>query len=132
MALNIEKIGVIGAGQMGAGIAHVCALSNRSVQLLDINQDQLDKAVADIETNLSKQVRKELISEGQAKEALALIETGTDYQFFEQTDMVIEAATEKEDLKAKIFDQLCPCLKQDAIVASNTSSISITQTWCGH
>ncbi|GAA6212339.1 3-hydroxybutyryl-CoA dehydrogenase [Hyphomicrobiales bacterium 4NK60-0047b] len=131
MPLNLEKIGVIGAGQMGAGIAHVCALSNRSVQLLDINSAQLDKALSEIETNLGKQVRKEIISEEQAKKALSLIDTGTDYKLFEQTDMVIEAATEKEELKAKIFDQLCPCLKQEAIVASNTSSISITKLGAG-
>lgn len=131
MPLEIQKIGVIGAGQMGAGIAHVCALSNRPVLLLDVNKASLEKAIKLIEKNLSKQISKKIIDEAQAKAALGLIETGQDNSLFENSDMVIEAATEKEELKAKIFEGLCPLLKKSAIIASNTSSISITKLGAG-
>lgn len=131
MPLETKIVGVIGAGQMGAGIAHVCAVAGLPVQLMDIEQANLDKAIKLIGKNLKRQVSKKLISEQEAKTALSLIETGVDYSMFANADLVIEAATEKESLKAAIFQDLCPALKKQAIIASNTSSISITKLGAG-
>jgi 3-hydroxybutyryl-CoA dehydrogenase len=123
----IRTIGVIGAGQMGNGIAHVCALAGYTVKLLDINAGQLNAAMARIDKNLSRQVAKEKISAEDRAAALARIETSTDYAVFGDCDLVIEAATEDEQIKRRIFQQLCPHLRADALIASNTSSISITR-----
>ncbi len=131
MALETKIVGVIGAGQMGAGIAHVCAVAGLSVKLMDIEQANLDKAIKQISKNLKRQVSKELISKEQADTALTLIETGVDYAMFAEADLVIEAATEQENLKTAIFKDLCPALKSEAIIASNTSSISITKLGAG-
>lgn len=131
MALETKIVGVIGAGQMGAGIAHVCAVAGLSVKLMDIEQANLDKAIKQIGKNLKRQVSKELISQEQADTALTLIETGVDYAMFADADLVIEAATEQENLKTAIFKDLCPALKSEAIIASNTSSISITKLGAG-
>ena len=123
----IKTIGVIGAGQMGNGIAHVCAAAGFDVRLVDVSQEQLDKALATIGRNMDRQVKRSLISEDDKKAAVARIQTGLDYAAFNDCDFVVEAATENEEIKRKIFEQLVPHLSADALVASNTSSISITR-----
>ncbi|MCW8914421.1 MAG: 3-hydroxybutyryl-CoA dehydrogenase [Magnetovibrio sp.] len=124
---NIKKIGVIGAGQMGRGIAHVAALAGYDVQLMDANPDVLTTAIESIKGYMSRQVEKGKIQQSDVDAALPLIETGTDMSFFSDSDLVIEAATENEELKQAILKDLCPVLKPEAIIASNTSSISITR-----
>ena len=122
----IDRIGVIGAGQMGSGIAHVCALAGIPVVLLDVQAPALEKALGLIGRNLDRQVIRTLISEIDKLETLARITTSSDYAAFGECDMVIEAATEKEDVKRAIFKTLVPHLKASAMIATNTSSISIT------
>ena len=126
-ALEIRKLGVIGAGQMGNGIAHVAAQSGIAVVMLDVKEEALAKAVATITKNMDRQVSKGSLTEQAKAEALARISTGTDYAVFSDCDLVIEAATEKEELKKSIFKALLPHLRADALIASNTSSISITR-----
>jgi 3-hydroxybutyryl-CoA dehydrogenase len=123
----LARVGVIGAGQMGNGIAHVCALAGLHVNLLDARQDALDKAMATMGRNMDRQVNRSLISAEDKLEALGRIKLGTDYAMFDDADLVIEAATEKEDIKRAIFKQLVPHLKSVCLLASNTSSISITR-----
>jgi len=123
----IRKIGVIGAGQMGHGIAHVCALAGYEVKLADVNAAQLVTAMGYIDQNMARQVKRGVITDAGRKAALARIATGTDYAMFADCDVVIEAATENEPVKREILKKLCPSLKPDAIIASNTSSISITR-----
>ncbi len=127
MAKGIKKIGVIGAGQMGSGIAHVCALAGYNVYLVDVGKEQLAKAKATIENNLGRQVRKRTIQAKDRSAALKRIKTGLKYDGLKNCDLVIEAATEDEQVKKAIYKQLCPLLKPSAILASNTSSISITR-----
>jgi 3-hydroxybutyryl-CoA dehydrogenase len=124
---TLARVGVIGAGQMGNGIAHVCALAGLQVNLLDAKQDALDRAVATMSRNMDRQVNRTLISPEDKVDALGRIKLGTDYAMFEGADLVIEAATEKEDVKRAIFKQLVPHLKPGCLLASNTSSISITR-----
>ena len=123
----MKTIGVIGAGQMGNGIAHVCAVSGHDVKLLDVNPEALKKAIEAVTKNLDRQIKTGAIKEDDKKAALARIETGSDYSLFKDCDLVIEAATENEAIKKKIFATLCPVLKPEALIASNTSSISITR-----
>ena len=123
----IQKIGVIGAGQMGSGIAHVCAVSGYDVKLSDISADALAKAVSNIERNLERQVSKGKISAEDKHAALERITTGTDLAMFGDSDLVIEAATEAEGTKREIFKRLVPHLSPTALIASYTSSISITR-----
>ncbi|MDY0881246.1 3-hydroxybutyryl-CoA dehydrogenase [Dongia soli] len=123
----IEKVGVIGAGQMGNGIAHVCALSKFDVKLIDINEAQLKKALQTIDTNMSRQVKRGFITEDDHQAALSRIATGQSYELLKDCDFIIEAATEKEEIKKEIMKALCPVLKPEAMLASNTSSISITR-----
>ncbi|HEV2547651.1 MAG TPA: 3-hydroxybutyryl-CoA dehydrogenase [Stellaceae bacterium] len=123
----IQTIGVIGAGQMGSGIAHVCALAGYDVKMSDVEAKALENALAIVDRNLARQVRGGHVSEGDKAAALRRIKTGTAYEMFGDCDVVIEAATEKEDIKREIFKKLLPQLKSSAIVASNTSSISITR-----
>ena len=125
--MKVERIGVIGAGQMGNGIAHVCALAGYDVLLHDISEAALDKAKKTIDRNLHRQASKGLISEQDANAALGRIHTTSNLDDFKNCDLVIEAATENEQIKRKIFQELSPRLKKDAMVASNTSSISITR-----
>jgi 3-hydroxybutyryl-CoA dehydrogenase len=125
--VKIQSIGVIGAGQMGNGIAHVCALSGYSVLLNDISADRIKAGMATINGNMARQVGKKAISEDDRKNALARIKPAEKYDAFSGCDLVIETATEKEDVKRKIFSELCSSLKSDAILATNTSSISITR-----
>jgi 3-hydroxybutyryl-CoA dehydrogenase len=123
----INSIGVIGAGQMGSGIAHVCALAGFDVKLNDVDQAALEKAVQAVDRNLVRQVSRGKITEEAKAAALRHIATGTDFTMFRDCDVVIEAATEKEQVKKEIFKTLLPSLKPDAIIATNTSSISITR-----
>ena len=123
----IQKIGVIGAGQMGNGIAHVCAAAGFDVVLLDVSEDALRKGIGTIDKNLTRQVSKGKISEAEKAGTLGRIKPTTQYADFGDSDLVIEAATEDEAIKRKIFALLCPVLKPDAYIASNTSSISITR-----
>jgi 3-hydroxybutyryl-CoA dehydrogenase len=127
----LKKIGVIGAGQMGSGIAHVCALAEHDVVLMDIDQGALDKALEKIGRDMDRQIKRTLIEDADKAAALARISTTTDVSGLGDCDMVIEAATEDEAIKLKIFESLCPHLKDDAIIASNTSSISITRLAAG-
>ncbi|WP_341896603.1 3-hydroxybutyryl-CoA dehydrogenase [Ferrovibrio terrae] len=123
----IKTIGVIGAGQMGNGIAHVCALAGYEVVLQDINTVQLDKALETIGGNMNRQVARGKITEAEKAKALSLIRTSNDVRAFAETDFIVEAATENEGLKKKIFADLCPVLKPSALLATNTSSISVTR-----
>ena len=124
---SIRSVGVIGAGQMGSGIAHVCALAGYDVKIADISEPVLQKAMASIDTNMGRQVARGRVSEDDKSAALKRINIGTDYKLFNQCDFVIEAATEREEIKRDIFKKLVPNLKPDAIIATNTSSISITR-----
>lgn len=123
----INKLGVIGAGLMGNGIAHVASLSGIPVVLMDVQQQALDRALATMAKNMDRQVSKGSVSSANRDAALARIVTATDNSAFADCDMVIEAATENEEIKKKIFAALCPVLKPDAFLASNTSSIPITR-----
>ncbi len=125
--MDIQKIGVIGAGQMGNGIAHVAALAGYDVRLFDIDEGQLTRAVDAISQNMERQVRRQLITEADREAGLKRIETGTEYRMFDDCDVVIEAAVENEEVKRGIFKELCPHLKPEAIIATNTSSISVTR-----
>ncbi len=123
----IASVGVVGAGQMGSGIAHVCALAGLTVVLLDVKADALEKAMALMGRNMDRQIGRNLITPVEKAEALGRITTATDYAAFGESDLVIEAATEKEDVKRAIYKVLTPHLKPSCMVASNTSSISITR-----
>jgi 3-hydroxybutyryl-CoA dehydrogenase len=125
--LAIHKIGVIGAGQMGAGIAHVCALAGFDVAMVDIDKEQIGKALDNIDQHLARQADHRAIKAPDRTAALKRIKTGTDYKLFKDCDLVIETATEDEELKKSIFKKLTPHLKDDAIIATDTSSISITR-----
>ena len=123
----IENVGIIGAGQMGGGIAHVVSLSGRKVYLLDIDQGLLTGSIQTIEKNMARQASRGKVSEDDVTAALSRIETGTDYSGFSNCDIVIEAATENEDVKRKIFEEILGFLSDHTLLATNTSSISITR-----
>ncbi len=125
--MSISSVGVVGAGQMGNGIAHVMALAGYDVFLNDISQDGLDKAMGAINRNMERQVSREKISAEEKASAIGRIRTTLELTELGQTDLVIEAATENEDVKNKIFAALLPHLKPETILTSNTSSISITR-----
>ena len=127
MALSIKKVGVVGAGQMGSGIAHVCALAGFDVRLNDIAADRVKAGIATINGNMARQVSRKRITEEQRQAALKKIVPTEMLDGLGDCDLVIEAATEKEDVKRTIFSSLCPSLKPDAILGTNTSSISITR-----
>jgi 3-hydroxybutyryl-CoA dehydrogenase len=127
MAVDIRTVGVIGAGQMGNGIAHVCSLAGYNVMLNDVSGERIKAGMATINGNMTRQVAKNIISEDAKKSALTLIKPAEKYDDLAKCDLVIETATEKEDVKRRIFADLCAALKPDAIVATNTSSISITR-----
>jgi 3-hydroxybutyryl-CoA dehydrogenase len=123
----VRKIGIIGAGQMGSGIAHVVALHGYDVSLHDVAKERVEAAIGLIDKNLTRQVASGKISEDEKQKALARISYAESMAGFGDADLVIEAATEDETVKRKIFVALCPYLKSDAIVSTNTSSISITR-----
>ncbi len=126
-SMNVQTVGIVGAGQMGNGIAHVFAVAGYNVLLNDISQDSLDAAVALIAKNLDRQVQREKLTAQERDEALARISTTMTLTDLGPTDMIIEAATERETVKTAIFEDLVPHLKPNTILTSNTSSISITR-----
>lgn len=123
----VKTVGVIGAGQMGNGIAHVFALSGYEVIICDINEDALKKAITTIEKNLNRQISKEIITEHDGTNALAAIRTSNALKDLKDVDLAIEAATENEEIKKAIFTELSGIIKPEAIMATNTSSISVTR-----
>jgi 3-hydroxybutyryl-CoA dehydrogenase len=123
----IKTVGVIGSGQMGNGIAHVAALAGFNVVLNDVSADRLKSAMATINGNLSRQVARKTITEDAHKRALDKITSSDTIEGLAACDLVIESAVEKEDIKRKIFHDVCAVLRPEAIIASNTSSISITR-----
>lgn len=125
--MNIQSVGIVGAGQMGNGIAHVFAVAGFDVLMTDISQPALDKAVALIGRNLDRQVTKARITPADKDAAMARIRTTLTLADLGRTDLVIEAATERESVKNAIFAELLPHLTPDTILTSNTSSISITR-----
>jgi 3-hydroxybutyryl-CoA dehydrogenase len=125
--MDIAKIGVVGAGQMGNGIAHVCALAGYDVIMTDVSQEALSTAVTLIEKNLGRQVARGKIGEAEMATAMARIDTTLTLSDLGQSDLIIEAATERETVKQAIFEDLLPHLKPTTILTSNTSSISITR-----
>ncbi len=127
MAKNITHIGIVGAGQMGNGIAHVAAQNGFTVTMVDMKQEALAKALATIGKNMDRQVQKGGLTESAKNEALGRLKTSTDMADLAKCHLVVEAATENEDIKKKIFVQLDEIANPDAILASNTSSISITR-----
>src|SRR5580700_7210139 len=127
MALNIKKVGVVGAGQMGNGIAHVCALAGFDVKLNDLAADRIKAGIATIHGNLARQVSRKRITDEERQAALARITPAETLEGLSDCDLVVEAALEKEEVKRAIFASLCPVLKPDAILGTNTSSISITR-----
>jgi 3-hydroxybutyryl-CoA dehydrogenase len=127
MASKIKNVGVIGSGQMGNGIAHVCALAGYHVMLNDISADRIKSALATINGNMARQVGRGSVSEEERKAALARITPAESLGALGSCDLIIESATEKEEVKRKIFADLCPNLKPEAMLATNTSSISITR-----
>jgi 3-hydroxybutyryl-CoA dehydrogenase len=125
--MEVKKIGIVGAGQMGNGIAHVSALAGYEVLVNDISQEALDRGIATVRKNLDRQVSREKISEAERDEAMGRIATTLQLKDLGQTDLVIEAATERETVKVAIFEDLVPHLQPHTILTSNTSSISITR-----
>ncbi|MEH6629931.1 MAG: 3-hydroxybutyryl-CoA dehydrogenase [Halopseudomonas aestusnigri] len=124
---EIKSVGIIGAGQMGSGIAHVSSLAGFDVRMVDVNQEQLDNALATIKKNMQRQSAKGKISEAEIATALSKIDNSQELASLHQCDVVIEAATENEEIKKDIFRKVCPLLKPETILCSNTSSISITR-----
>ena len=125
--MSIKKVGVIGAGQMGNGIAHVIALAGYDVLLNDIDADRIDEALATINGNMARQVASGKIKEGDKDTALGRIGKAEKLESLEDVDLVIEAATENEETKHKIFSDLCKVVNPETMLATNTSSISITR-----
>ncbi len=123
----INTIGIIGAGQMGNGIAHVCSLAGYDILLYDSNADQRDRAMATIHGNLKRQVAREKISEDEMNAALGRIQEVDSLEAFDKVDLAVEAATEDEQVKRQIFAELCPQLSETALITTNSSSISITR-----
>jgi 3-hydroxybutyryl-CoA dehydrogenase len=124
---KIETIGIIGAGQMGGGIAHVSALSGYKVLIYDVSPDRIEKGIATISGNMARQVGSGKLDEKVRNDAMARISAAPAMADLAGADLVIEAATEDETVKRKIYAQLCPLLNPEAILATNTSSISITR-----
>ncbi|MGH8347726.1 MAG: 3-hydroxybutyryl-CoA dehydrogenase [Pseudomonas sp.] len=125
--MNLQNIGVIGAGTMGNGIAQVCAMAGFNVTLLDISESALQKAVATVSKNLDRQIAKETLTPEQKQATLDKIRTSTDYSSLQNAQLVIEAATENLDLKLRVLQQIAAQVSSECVIASNTSSLSITQ-----
>jgi 3-hydroxybutyryl-CoA dehydrogenase len=123
----IQNVGVIGAGQMGTGITHVVALAGYKVAVNDLKKEAFEKSVATIERNMGRQVSKGLLKDTDAKAAIKRITFAASYEAFAGCDLIIEAATEEEAIKRRIFQDLCPKLQPATMLATNTSSISITR-----
>lgn len=124
---DIQQIAVIGAGQMGSGIAHVCALAGYKVLLNDVSQDRVEGGLATVNGNLARQVSSNRITEEQRATALDNLEGAPTLDQLANVDLIIESAVENESIKRKIFSQVCPLLKPETLLSTNTSSISITR-----
>ena len=127
MTFSIKKIGIIGAGQMGNGIAHICAEAGFSVHLLDSNSTTLSNSKEKINQSLDRAVQRGQIDNTIKKAILSRISFSENYSNFSDCELVIEAATEREDVKVDIINRLCSVIRKDTLIASNTSSISITR-----
>ncbi|MBV9393869.1 MAG: 3-hydroxybutyryl-CoA dehydrogenase, partial [Methylobacteriaceae bacterium] len=127
MSAEIRRVGVIGAGQMGKGIAQVCAIAGLDVNLNDVSDDRIKEALSDIDTAMARDIERHRLDDSARAVVHQRIKPATDFAAFHDCDIVIEAATENEETKRQIFRELCPALKPEAIIASNTSSISITR-----
>jgi 3-hydroxybutyryl-CoA dehydrogenase len=127
MSAEIRRVGVIGAGQMGKGIAQVCAIAGLDVNLNDISEDRIKEALSDIDAAMARDIERHRLDDSARAVVHQRIKPATDFAAFHDCDIVIEAATENEETKRQIFRELCPALKPEAIIASNTSSISITR-----
>ncbi len=127
MNTRLQTIGVIGAGQMGNGIAHVCALAGYNVLLNDVSEERVQAGLATIDGNLARQVASGRIEEADRKAAAARIQPALSLDALGEVDLAIESVTENETVKRKIFSELCPSLRPEALLATNTSSISITR-----
>ena len=127
LAEGVKNVGVIGAGQMGVGIAHVFAMAGYDVVLHDVDSERLDAALKLVDRNLERQVRKNIIGADEKAGALSRIQTAAEIEALGGADLVVESATEKEEVKRQIYETLTPVLKPEAILATNTSSISITR-----
>ena len=127
MASEIAKIGVIGAGQMGCGIAQVCAQAGFQVFLNDISEERIHSALATVDGNMARDLQKGLLKDDVRKDVMARIHAAPAYENLADCDLVIEAASENEEVKRKIFSRLSPMMKPDAFLGTNTSSISITR-----
>ncbi|MCB1434414.1 MAG: 3-hydroxybutyryl-CoA dehydrogenase, partial [Alphaproteobacteria bacterium] len=125
--MSIRKVGIIGAGQMGNGIAHVCALGGYDVGLFDVAKERIAAGLATINGNLARQVKSGKVTEAERDAALSRIKPVASYEGFGDFDLIIESAVEDEQVKRKIYQALCPHLKPECLVGSNTSSISITR-----
>jgi 3-hydroxybutyryl-CoA dehydrogenase len=125
--MSIQRVGVIGAGTMGNGIAQACAVKGISVVMVDIQQAAVDKGLATVSSSLDRLIKKEAMTEAEKSKALSLIQGSTRYEELAKVDLVIEAATENHALKIKILQQLDAIVGPEVLIASNTSSISITQ-----
>lgn len=123
----IKRIGVIGAGQMGSGIAHVCALKGFDIRLADVDQAHLDKGIDAISRNMDRQIGRGMIRPEDKDSALNRISTSTEYKAFADCDLIVEAATENEAVKREIFKKVCEGLPANVLLATNTSSISVTR-----
>lgn len=124
---EVSTVGIVGAGQMGNGIAHVCALAGFDVRLNDISDEALSKGLETIEANMARQVSRDMISPDEMKTALGRIQASSSFDSFANVDLAIEAATEKREIKESIFQSLCAAVPASAYLATNTSSISITR-----
>ena len=127
MANAIKSVGIIGAGQMGNGIAHVCAVAGYDVRLHDVSEERIEEALATINGNMARQVSSGALGEEDRNKAIARISAAPKIEDLASLDLVIEAATEDETVKRKIYANLCPVLNPEAILATNTSSLSITR-----
>ena len=127
MVTVISNVGIVGAGQMGCGIAHVSALAGYKVTIYDLSKDRIEAGLATINGNLARQVTNGKLTDEDRKAALSRISGTADINDMAPMDLVVEAATEDETVKRKIFAQLCPVLKPEALLATNTSSLSITR-----
>ncbi|MDP3240204.1 MAG: 3-hydroxyacyl-CoA dehydrogenase NAD-binding domain-containing protein, partial [Reyranella sp.] len=123
----IKRIGVIGAGQMGSGIAHVCALKGFDIRLADVDQEHLDKGVDAISRNMDRQIGRGMIRPEDKDAALKRITTTLDYKPFADCDLIVEAATENEAIKREIFKKVCIDLPPNVLLATKTSSIWVTR-----
>jgi 3-hydroxybutyryl-CoA dehydrogenase len=127
MSIEIKTVGVVGAGQMGNGIAHICSLAGFDVRLNDLSEEKINAGLATINGNMARQVSKGAITKADRQAALERIKPAPSYSDLSACNIVIEAATENEEVKRKIFTNLCPSLQPDALLATNTSSLSITR-----